>query len=120
MVTVMVMERNRSLAADAAPALIESLKDPNAFVRRKASEALSNTGEAGIPVLCQALADPDPRVRVGAVRALGDLLDPDFSKEPGPDELATVTPLVKKLLDDPDPDVRTHAAIALRQMRCGR
>jgi HEAT repeat protein len=120
LVAVMGLAGQLGLPAYTAPALIETLKDPNAYVRRKATEALTNIGESAVPALCQALADPDPRVRVGAVRALGEMLDPEIARDPSPEAVATVTPLVQKLLDDPDPDVRAYASLALKGIRSNR
>jgi hypothetical protein len=46
--------------------------------RARAAEVLGNLGDAAtVPRLCKLLHDPDPAVRVVAVRALGRIADPD-------------------------------------------
>lgn len=53
-------------AAEAVPALIDALKDPDEIVRQKAAQALENIGPAAaeaLPALTDALEDPDEIVR---------------------------------------------------------
>ena len=60
-------------AAEAVPALVAALKDPNKPVRRGAADALANIGPAAagaVPALVAALKDPDEIVRQHAADAL--------------------------------------------------
>jgi len=65
------------MAAQAVPALIASLEDPDLYVRRAAAQALGNIGPAameGLSALSAALKDPDLGVREAiaeAVRKIG-------------------------------------------------
>jgi HEAT repeat protein len=61
-------------AAEAVPALVAALKDPNKPVRRDAAAALANIGPAAagaVPDLIAALKDPDEIVRQRVADALG-------------------------------------------------
>jgi HEAT repeat protein len=55
--------------ADALPALVACLNDPNSLARARAAEALAKMGSTSIPALVTALRDEDPYVRAGAARA---------------------------------------------------
>jgi HEAT repeat protein len=58
----------------AVPALLQTLRDPSADVRRKGVEVLGRMGDgatAAVPELVRLLDDPDPEVRKSAARTLG-------------------------------------------------
>jgi HEAT repeat protein len=94
-------------------ALIAALRDPHAGVRRAAAESLCSIGPASGPALIKALTDPDPQVRAAAALALGDFgLDRGWRRRAS-NEVQTITPLLKKLLDDEEPEVRRNAAHTL-------
>ncbi|MDD1676080.1 MAG: HEAT repeat domain-containing protein [Methanomicrobiales archaeon] len=56
--------------AEAIPALITALNDADRFVRGRAILVLSGFGERATGPLNEALKEKDPRIRVGAIRAL--------------------------------------------------
>jgi HEAT repeat protein len=78
--------------------------DPDATVRAAALDALAVLG--GPPTAAAAaearLGDPDPRVRVAAVRALGAIA-------PNPGSIEAI-PRIDELAEDPDPSVRAAMA----------
>ncbi|MEN6517395.1 MAG: HEAT repeat domain-containing protein [Methanospirillum sp.] len=85
----------------AGPALRARLADSDRFVRGRAVSALARLGAPCLPLMFDALADPDPRVRQGAAEVLGLLGDP-----------AGVDGLLQALRD-PTESVRRAAAVAL-------
>lgn len=92
--------------AEAAPLLIEALKDENMEVRNSAAMFLGwiESHEA-IPSLLQvAAADSDLRVRKSAIQALENIRDQD-----------AVLPLIR-LLNDDVPDIRAKALVALERI----
>lgn len=97
-------------AAQAAPALVVLLKDPQApvWVRHAVVEALGRIGPTvreaadAQSALAAALDDPDPWLRVHAVWALGECGPPD-----------EVIGLIRSKLGDEDFEVRAAAAEAL-------
>ena len=60
-------------AKDAVPALIENLGHDDETLRRDAVEALVLIGPAAVESLIASLRFPDPRLREGSARALGEL-----------------------------------------------
>jgi HEAT repeat protein len=73
-----------------------------AVTRIQALEALIQRGRDGVPELMSGLSDPDPKVRRGALVALGRI---------GP-EAEEALPLVQDALNDPDETVRSSAVTA--------
>lgn len=88
---------------EAAPVLVESLKDTDPDVRLQAARALGVIGgiAGAAGPLAELLADEDPAIRKVAVYALGQTRDP-----------AAIPALVPRL-DDPLEDIRWNAALAL-------
>jgi HEAT repeat protein len=75
---------------------------PAALLRRRAAEALGTLGNpSAIPVLLDALEDPDPLIRSEAARAIS-LIDAPSNGE-----------TLVKLLEDPDALVRATSAAAI-------
>jgi len=60
----------------AIPVLIDALGDPDVEVRRYAARSLVKFGRAATPALLKALDDPSAPARRYAVRALGEIRDP--------------------------------------------
>ena len=92
-------------AKTAIPALVESLRDPNGYVRVAAGVALWQiTRHAdALPTLIEHHKDENGDVRLHAAAALGDI---------GPDADVAVFALIDALQDD-EARVRMHAAYAL-------
>ena len=91
------------------PHWVQALHDPDARVRRKAVEELSNVGSsdpAVIPALIEVLDDREPNVRAAAVLALLKI---------GP-EASEAIPALRKAQKDKDAKVRTYAAKALERI----
>ena len=84
----------------AAPALRPSRR-PRSVRAGRAVSALARLGSPCLPLVLDALADPDPRVRQGAAEVLGLVGDP-----------AAVDGLLRALRD-PAESVRRAAAVAL-------
>jgi HEAT repeat protein len=81
--------------------LVRAASHPSAEVRRASIDALSSLGgTAQAGPLALALDDPEPRVRLAALRGLGR----------APDESAFLASRLADLLEDPDPVVRAEAA----------
>lgn len=92
------------------PTLETRVRDPNVQVRLEAInvlETLESAAVPAVPVLTQALADPDLFVRWAAARTLGKM---------GPVEPSRVVPALARLLFDRDLDVRLAAALALERI----
>lgn len=85
----------------AAPALRDRLADPDRFVRGRSVSSIARLGAPCLPLMLEALADADPRVRQGAAEVLGQVGDP-----------SAVERLLDALQDPADP-VRRAAAVAL-------
>jgi HEAT repeat protein len=97
-------------------ALVETLGDPHAGVRRQAAESLCRIGAPTVPQLCEALKDADPHVRAEAAVALSNVAwGKDFRKRDRT-ELDTVVPLLRSLLKDEDAEVRRNAESALKDL----
>ncbi len=106
--------RNGSQGDWRATALIDALKDPHTGVRRAAAESLCSIGPESAAALIKALTDPDPRVRAGAALALGDVGLQKEDRQRAANEVQTITPLLKKLLDDEDAEVQRNADDTLK------
>lgn len=85
----------------AAPALRDRLADPDRFVRGRSVSALARLGAPCLPLVLEALADADPRVRQGAAEVLGQVGDPSAVES------------LLQALEDPAETVRRTAAVAL-------
>ena len=84
--------------------LAKALQDPELSVRVAALSALTELGEVAVPVLAEALGNPD--TRYWAALALGEL---------GPNAKGAVTNLTGAL-EDQRPEVRREALIALARI----
>jgi HEAT repeat protein len=96
-------------AKEAAPMLVEAMKDPEPLVREHAAEALGCIGPEAketIPELVKALKDPDAHVRRDAVRSLGQM---------GPAAKSAIES-IRPLLQDKDEKVRKAARTSLQQI----
>ncbi len=80
---------------DIAPVLVGALTDGNARVRDAARQRLAQDGQAAVPALLVASADPSPEVRI----AVDGILD----------QLGELTPLLVQLLADRNDRVRQAA-----------
>jgi HEAT repeat protein len=95
--------------------LVRAASHPSAEVRRASIEALA-AAEGAAGVLGLALDDPDPGVRLAALRGLGGQAEHAASRRraesigPGGDE-AFLALRARDLLADPDPRVRAEAAL---------
>jgi hypothetical protein len=113
-----LLETNRTAEADAElrasaraaiPGLIESLKDPDTFVRANAAITLGFLREdphAVVPALVQTLQDPEGRVARSAAKALGRMQT----------DATAAIPNLLQAAQSPDPQMRTVALDALRQI----
>jgi HEAT repeat protein len=91
------------LGASPGKVYVEALSDPDYGVRHFAVGSLGRIGdEEAIPLLKTALSDEAPRVRIAAVRAIGEI-----GRRSGGEK---VTPLLYGMLRDPDPSVKIYAA----------
>src|SRR5262245_38050495 len=89
---------------------VQALQDPDAKVRKRATEVLGNVGAADpqvVPALSGAVKDRDRAVREAAVLAL-------LKIGPAAREAA---PALAEASKDSDPKVRTYAAKALKQIQ---
>lgn len=68
-------ELGKTRDAEAVPLLRDALQDPNSSVRRAVVEALGKIGEAALPTLIDALQKGDDDMRWTAARMLGKLGD---------------------------------------------
>jgi len=103
-------DENAGLSTNAA--LLESLKDPDAWVRARAARRLSLIHPApvdAIPDLIDLLKDKDTEVRASAAGALGSM---------GPVAHQAIAALLNAL-GDPDDGVREIAGEALKQIQPG-
>ncbi len=91
----------------AAPDLLRLLRDPDRLTARLAADALAAIGAPATPLLIEALADPQPAVRIEAARALACLQDKQ-----------SVGALVAAV-DDPSAMVQYWAEEALERLGVG-
>ena len=96
----------RRIGPPSLPALVAALRCPNARIRQRSAEVITDFGYAArsaVPALCSALKDPDEGVRSNAARALGTTSGGE----------ATAVAALILGLDDPVPAVRTAASGSL-------
>jgi HEAT repeat protein len=95
----------RMRAIESLPLMTDSLSDPRAMIRFKASQAIGELEtEESVRVIVSHLAKEEDRmVRAEMVRALGGSQVPSSEKA-----------LVNALISDPEPLVRLNAALALK------
>ena len=99
-------------AAEAIPALIVLLDEPNLYVRQVAPRALGAIGSAAkpaLPALCRALRDKEWLIRTGAAEAI-------FKVEPRVVAECAVVPTLEELLEHPDPMARGEAKRILGEL----
>ncbi|MEW6775438.1 MAG: HEAT repeat domain-containing protein [Bdellovibrionota bacterium] len=85
-------------AAELLPGLVERLSDPeNAGLRNAVLEVLVALGDRALPSVREALASPDPDVRLFACNILGQIRHPSSVQD------------LLKVVSDPDENVRTVA-----------
>ncbi len=101
----MALLRVAGQGADAVPALVAALDDPNQVVARTAARLLGEQGEAGLAALLDALDHPDVVVRRTAVLAIGSL------------PLADALLRLSEVIDDESPFVRRTAVDVLLNVR---
>ncbi len=102
----------RLRAPAAAPRFLEGLRDPSTLVRSTAARALTRTyadsarlsHDQVADLLLRAIGDPDPGVRIQALRSLATL------------RLPRTAGRVLVLLEDPVPNVQVQAAQALGEI----
>jgi HEAT repeat protein len=100
-----------SKADEGARALVQLFKDEHPSVRKQAIRQLGMGGSNGWPAIKDALHDPDPRLRSGAVLAIRDAYH-HKNYHPWPEEVSgEMLSILNGLADDPDPEVR--AAVKL-------
>jgi HEAT repeat protein len=116
LVAAMYLPSRKENAELSVKPLIALLKDKHEGVRRAAIEKLSAIGAPAVPALLEALADPDPRVRAGAVEGLGDVGRWKDERHRSQQELAQVIPSLEKLKKDEDSEVRRQAKRILRYL----
>ncbi|MBI1815673.1 MAG: HEAT repeat domain-containing protein [Deltaproteobacteria bacterium] len=83
------------------PLLVRAFADADAEVRRTALEEIAWSDEEDMiraAQLAGVMTDPDPDVRIAALRILGEIEDPDAE------------PMIRDALADPDDDVQALAA----------
>lgn len=95
-----------SYTKNAIPVLIQALKDPDWYVRSKATDTLGKMGKAAVPALIHALKDKNWFVRYSAADALGKI---------GADA-KNALPALKTALLDQDVKVRNNANYAIKQI----
>lgn len=93
-------------ALPAIPALLKVTHDSDLDVRKGAVEDLEFMGKSAYPALIAALQNPDPDIRLAAVKALPHTA-------PMPDDMAKA--LITTAFDDKSRMVRNAAALALQQ-----
>ncbi len=92
------------IGAPAVPALVDSLRDPDADRRLRAVRILAGIGSdasQAVPFLVEALRDPDPQVRKAAAWALGQI---------GPNAAEAVPALMELLQTDVGSPARPSVA----------
>lgn len=97
-----------SKTTDVLPALMEQLADENDWVWGHAADLIGGIGPDASPRLLDALRNPNPRVRAGAVQALNSQIVGAVD----PISVATVCALLQAISDD-DAQVRLWAVRAL-------
>ncbi len=103
----MVHTLGRLQGPESQAALHQALRDPEVQVQVEAVWAWARQGsQAALPVLTQLLSQPQVPldVRLAAVRALGELKDPQ------------AVPVLARLLDDPDPAIQYRTVRSLEQI----
>jgi HEAT repeat protein len=96
-----------------ARALVRALNDEHAGVRQQVICSLSLLRPESWPAIRDALEDNNPRVRLGAIRALFNVSH-DKSLEPWPKPYrAEIATALRKGMNDPGPEVRKQMTEAL-------
>ncbi len=138
---ILALESIHPEPAGVTAALTKALEDSEPAVRIAALNALTEEGEAAVPALAKALANPKTRywalLALGelgpqAKSAIGDLIPllkderAEIRRETlitlsrmGPDAAPAVQAIILALADDPHPTVRDSAALALGRMGPG-
>jgi HEAT repeat protein len=93
-----------ALRQELYPELIEALADEDKYVRMQVWKELEPVTRLLIPRLLTALSSPNPRLRAGALEALGSLRG---------SEAISAIPSITTLLSDNDPLVREYAVWAI-------
>ena len=91
----------------AIPVLIQALGDPDRLCTRLAANALAVLGEAAVPALGEALTTEDPGIRIEAARALAGIDHP------------SVIPYLFQALGDPSHLVAFYAEQGLEKQKVG-
>jgi putative heme-binding domain-containing protein len=89
---------------EALPQVKEVLSSENPYHRARAVWLLSQLGPSGIGQVEALLQDPDPQIRITALRAL---------RQARPEK---VTAYARQLVQDPSPAVRREVALALKKI----
>src|SRR5262249_21320262 len=110
---IQVLETLGPTAAPAIPMLVETLHDPDRFVRWAAARALGKIGtqaaEAAVPRLTEQLLDPDVDLRLAAATALEQF---------GPASRGAVPLLARLVRGTGEPDLRLEAIRVLEVVGC--
>lgn len=97
----------RSPAPEAIPQLVALLGEEDRMLARLAADALAALGPRAVPALAAAARDPDPAVRIEAVRALANL------------RRVEAAPALFRALDDPSTMVVHWAEEGLERLGFG-
>lgn len=95
--------RLRAQGAAAIPAVMQCLKNDNAFIRARAAWVLADLGAEARAAVTALLDDADPQMRIAAFRALRQ-------------QHADVPGLAARLAQDPSPAMRREVALSLRDV----
>lgn len=99
--------------APLVPVLIEALNDPDATVRGNAEDALAGLGQLALPKVKELLEGTNKKLRVAGAKVLGKMAIKGH-------RYADMLPPLVKGLKDEDVELRREASFALAQMVAGR